>query len=764
MWRGASAASRRRRRGAGRANSEPRNVAARRAGPKREKHGSPNLQKVDYLYDESGRLTHINTPGEMECYLEEEFCEFELTFTRGNTASCTELIAVEVNGNVYTLSSSINILAGNAMPPVAEQIESAIEEALDAYGLFGEASVTISFHLFPSPPHRKFTITVTNSNASSLKLLFEGCVKPEEFTKSEDCCEPGAAPVAGDGGLLGPGNPDLFYEHITYSGLDISRIDMGSNCMTGFMRNEYKYDDNHRLINVRNTFFMPEPVVGLFNSSYTYDLAGNLLTLKRFGLEDPTVMVPATSPFLIDDLDYMYPTGLSRLDSVIDLTGQPQGFIPQSSGYGYDAAGNLTTDNGKGLTIDYNLLNLPGTITHSTDGAIRYAYTFGGHKFLKETELEGETPETRLYLGGAEFVNGQPESYYHGEGRVALTGDKPQFQYKLTDHLGNTMVLFEDKDGDGIITTESMSSDPAEVEVLQRNFYYAFGLPMQGPWNHTPTDPAMPYLYNGKELEGELGLGWYAYGFRYYDASVGRFVGVDPLADHPEQIDKSTYAYGWNAPVYYTDPDGRCPRCFFKGIWRGVSNTVVGLYQVVRHPFETAESLGNAVMDPIGTSEAISEAISDRIGEAQSTEGGGYELAGELVFELATVVITATKISKISKISKLKKNKDVIFSADLSKSKAKTRSGHSKAGNKQLHDAMSADSKLSRKMKKVLGDDVYDRTSTSGKGRRNPKDHEWDHNNDNPNQLDLRSKESHAKKTAKDPGRAGGYSKYWKDR
>jgi RHS repeat-associated protein len=152
---------------------------------------------------------------------------------------------------------------------------------------------------------------------------------------------------------------------------------------------------------------------------------------------------------------------------------------------------------------------------------------------------------------------GQPESYYHGEGRVALTDSVPRFQYKLTDHLGNTMVLFEDINGDGIITTESMSSDPAEVEVLQRNFYYAFGLPMQGPWNHTPTDPDMPYLYNGKELEGELGLGWYAYGFRYYDASIGRFVGVDPLADAPLNIGTSPYAYVWNNPLVFIDPDGR---------------------------------------------------------------------------------------------------------------------------------------------------------------------------------------------------------------
>lgn len=36
---------------------------------------------------------------------------------------------------------------------------------------------------------------------------------------------------------------------------------------------------------------------------------------------------------------------------------------------------------------------------------------------------------------------------------------------------------------------------------------------------------------------------------------------VDALSDHPNQIDKSPYAYGWNNPVNLTDPDGNCPVC-----------------------------------------------------------------------------------------------------------------------------------------------------------------------------------------------------------
>jgi RHS repeat-associated protein len=82
-----------------------------------------------------------------------------------------------------------------------------------------------------------------------------------------------------------------------------------------------------------------------------------------------------------------------------------------------------------------------------------------------------------------------------------------------------------------------------------------FGMTMEGEWQDIVNGPENNYLYNGKELNSDFGLDWSDYGARYYDAAIGRWGQVDPLAE--SYYSTSSYAYVLNNPIGLIDPDGR---------------------------------------------------------------------------------------------------------------------------------------------------------------------------------------------------------------
>ncbi len=59
------------------------------------------------------------------------------------------------------------------------------------------------------------------------------------------------------------------------------------------------------------------------------------------------------------------------------------------------------------------------------------------------------------------------------------------------------------------------------------------------------TEPGQWYRYNGKERDTLSG--WYEYGARWYDAGIGRFTGVDPIADQFPWV--SVFNYAENRPI-----------------------------------------------------------------------------------------------------------------------------------------------------------------------------------------------------------------------
>ncbi|WP_424964138.1 RHS repeat-associated core domain-containing protein [Ekhidna sp.] len=95
-----------------------------------------------------------------------------------------------------------------------------------------------------------------------------------------------------------------------------------------------------------------------------------------------------------------------------------------------------------------------------------------------------------------------------------------------------------------------------KTNVVSTQDYYPFGLTFNS-YQRTASSP-QNFLLTGNEKLPEWGVGVSDFNARTYDATIGRFYNVDPLADMMQEW--TPYHYNYNNPLLFIDPSGLLPK------------------------------------------------------------------------------------------------------------------------------------------------------------------------------------------------------------
>lgn len=255
---------------------------------------------------------------------------------------------------------------------------------------------------------------------------------------------------------------------------------------------------------------------------FTYDALGNLTSWILAGVKDYAT--------------YVYDAS-NRLSNIKNSVGA------SVVGLAYDVQGNLSNKNGQGYTFDFgNRLRSAaasgGAVEayrydgygrrvlswHSQQGSILSMYSQSGQMLYEENHrASGRTYHDHIYLGGSLIATRE---------RHIDTGTST-IKFQHTDALGSPVA----------VTNQS-------AQVIERTQWEPFGAAIGKP-------AYQGIGYTGHVMDGATGLTYMQQ--RYYDPTIGRFLSVDPVTalDNGDMRHFNRYAYAYNSPYAFTDPDGR---------------------------------------------------------------------------------------------------------------------------------------------------------------------------------------------------------------
>jgi len=190
-----------------------------------------------------------------------------------------------------------------------------------------------------------------------------------------------------------------------------------------------------------------------------------------------------------------------------------------------------------------------------------YTYDATGTKLRKTVNgITTDYANNFIYENNVlQFVN-QPEGYIEPTiSNGVVTQWNYVYQYK--DHLGNIRLSYKNV---------STTSTP-NLQIVEENNYYPFGLKQKG-YNANINGHHHKYMFGGKEQQDELGLNTYDFGARNYDAALGRWFGIDNLAE--KYVSSSPYHYAGNNPILNYDIDGNE---FTDAAWEWVKKLIANM-------------------------------------------------------------------------------------------------------------------------------------------------------------------------------------------
>ncbi|WP_279167212.1 RHS repeat domain-containing protein [Muribaculum intestinale] len=354
----------------------------------------------------------------------------------------------------------------------------------------------------------------------------------------------------------------------------------GYDALARVVSAEYSDDDGRR---------------GIYDTTYDYDLNGNVTALSRRGVVSSGI--GGEKYGLIDCLAYSYEG--NRVVSITDDGQEVYSYgafhfvdgADEAEEYTYDSNGNITSDLNRGISdISYDVNNRPHRIRFSDGGETRYIYGLDGVKRRAEHVIPGIPPvvsigaavsgatvtSTTDYSGAFVYEDGELERIHLDCGYLSyrdFSGSRlaePEYHFYQRDHLGNNRV---DLRSDGLVS--------------QITHYYPFGLPMS--MGYSPE--SQRWKFGNKELDRVNGLDLYDFEARAYDPATIRFYRPDDLAHKYHSI--SPYVYCLNNPLIKTDSSGK----YVESLW-DIASMAIGVSSFVDNVSQG--NVGAALVDAGG--------------------------------------------------------------------------------------------------------------------------------------------------------------------